>query len=99
MENQDIKRISNLAKLIIDDKEEHKFVENLKSIMNMINKLQKVDCSNIEPLTSVCEMNLRVREDFVNDGNQEDQVLFNSPGNKAELAKTTHFFIVPKVVE
>ncbi len=99
MENQEIKKIANLAKLIINNGDEEEFANKLKSVMNMINQLNDINCSKIEPLSSICDMNLRMREDIVNDGNKEDEILFNSPGEVSSLAKRTHFFVVPKVIE
>jgi aspartyl-tRNA(Asn)/glutamyl-tRNA(Gln) amidotransferase subunit C len=99
MESQEIKKIANLAKLIINKDEEVGFANKLKSVMNMINQLKDINCSNITPLSSICDMNLRMREDIVNDGNKEGEILFNAPGEVSGLAKRTHFFVVPKVIE
>ena len=52
-----------------------------------------MDTSNVEPLESVNEEALRLREDVVDDGNQRDAVLANAPD--AEYG----YFVVPKVVE
>ncbi len=99
MENKKIQKIANLAKLIIDKDEEIEFRSKLKSVMNMIDILQTIDCTNIKPLSSVSGMALRMRDDIVNDGNKVDEILYNVPGSKSTLAKQTHFFIVPKVIE
>ena len=99
MESREIQKIANLAKLIIEKDKEEEFVIKLKSVMKMIDQLKAIDCSKIDPLSSVCEMNLRMRDDVVNDGNKEDDILFNSPGKMSNFAKQTHFFVVPKVIE
>ena len=99
MENKEIQKIANLAKLIIDKDKEGEFSSKLTSVINMIDVLKTIDCTNIKPLTSASGMNLRMRDDIVNDGNQVEEILYNVPGSKSSLAKQTHFFIVPKVIE
>ena len=46
-----------------------------------------------EPMTSVVETKLPMREDVVTDGNIQDQVLANAPRSE------DGFFVVPKAVE
>ena len=99
MESREIQKIANLSKLIIEKDMEEEFISKLQSVMKMIDQLKEIDCSQIAPLSSVCEMNLRMRDDIVNDGNKEDEILFNAPGKMSNFAKQTHFFVVPKVIE
>jgi aspartyl-tRNA(Asn)/glutamyl-tRNA(Gln) amidotransferase subunit C len=99
LENTKIQKIAHLAKLIIREDEAASFEAKLDSVMKMIEQLNLVDCSGVEPLRSVCDMNLTMRDDIVNDGNKVDEILFNAPGKTSNLAKKTHFFVVPKVIE
>ena len=47
----------------------------------------------VEPLANVVDIKLRLREDVVNDGGQQQKVLANAP------EAMEGFFVVPKVVE
>ena len=65
----------------------------LSGIMGWIEQLNEVDVEGVEPMTSVVEAKLPMREDVVSDGNKQDQVLANAP--KSDEG----FFVVPKSVE
>jgi aspartyl-tRNA(Asn)/glutamyl-tRNA(Gln) amidotransferase subunit C len=52
-----------------------------------------VNTDGVEPLATVIDQKLRLRDDIVNDGNIRDEVLANAP-------EAQHgFFAVPKVIE
>jgi aspartyl-tRNA(Asn)/glutamyl-tRNA(Gln) amidotransferase subunit C len=70
-----------------------KLAGDLNSIFEFIEKLNKLDTKNIEPLTSVAETTLKFRNDEVKSKDIRDQILKNSPDENED------FFVVPKVVE
>jgi len=88
-----IKHISKLSRISVDDKKAEKLAGDLNSIFEFIEKLNKLDTKNIEPLTSVAETTLKFRNDEVKSKNIRDQILKNSPDENED------FFVVPKVVE
>ena len=88
-----IKHISKLSRISVDDKKAEKLAGDLNSIFEFIEKLNKLDTKNIEPLTSVAETTLKFRNDEVKSKDIRDQTLKNSPDENED------FFVVPKVVE
>jgi aspartyl-tRNA(Asn)/glutamyl-tRNA(Gln) amidotransferase subunit C len=88
-----IKHISKLSRISVDDKKAEKLAGDLNSIFKFIEKLNKLDTKNIEPLTSVAETTLKFRNDEVKSKDIRDQILKNSPDENED------FFVVPKVVE
>ena len=88
-----IKHISKLSRISVDDKKAKKLAGDLNSIFEFIEKLNKLNTKNIEPLTSVAETTLKFRNDEVKSKNIRDQILKNSPNENED------FFVVPKVVE
>ena len=48
-----IKHISKLSRISVDDAKADKLAEDLNSIFDFIEKLNELDTSNVEPLTSV----------------------------------------------
>ena len=88
-----IKHISKLSRISIDDEKAKKLAEDMNSIFDFIEKLKELDTENIEPLTSVAEITLKLRVDEVKSGNIKEQVLKNSPDENED------FFVVPRVVE
>ena len=88
-----VKHISKLARISIEDEKAKKLAGDLNSIFDFIEKLNKLNTDKVEPLTSVAETTLKLRNDEVKSENIRDQILKNSPD------KNKDFFVVPKVVE
>ena len=85
--------ISKLARISLDEKKVDSLSKDLTSIMKFIEKLNKLNTDNVEPLTSIINASLKSRKDEVKDGKIRDQILKNSP------EKNDDFFVVPKVIE
>ena len=88
-----VKRVANLARIAIEDKDVAPLSHELSGVMNMIDQLAEVDVVGVEPMTSVTPMNSPMREDVINDGEKQADVLANAPLSREG------FFAVPKVVE
>ena len=88
-----IKHISKLSRISVDDTNAEKLAVDLNSIFDFIEKLNKLNTDNVEPLTSVAETTLKLRTDEVESKNIRDQILKNSPDENED------FFVVPRVVE
>ena len=93
IDNSIVKKISKLSKLKIRSESEDKMAEELNNILNWVESLQEVNTEEIEPLLSVLNEKMPLRDDeVVMDDNQGD-ILNNAPEKKSG------FFVVPKVVE
>tara|TARA_B100000700_G_C14901960_1_gene787818 strand:- start:404 stop:691 length:288 start_codon:yes stop_codon:yes gene_type:complete len=88
-----VKHISKLSRISVDDEKAKKLENDLNSIFKFIEKLNELDTSNIEPLTSIAETTLKLRKDEIKSKNIRDEILKNSPNENKD------FFVVPKVVE
>ena len=88
-----IKHISKLSRISVEESKAKKLAGDLNSIFDFIEKLNELDTENIEPLTSVAEITLKLRSDEVKSENIRDQIIKNSPEENED------FFVVPKVVE
>ena len=88
-----IKHISKLSRISVDDKKADKLAGDLNSIFDFIEKLNELNTDKVEPLTSVVETTLKLRNDEVKSKDIRDKILKNSPD------KNEDFFVVPKVVE
>lgn len=93
IDNQTIKQVAFLARLKIDDRDIEKAQSEFNGILNWVEQLQEVDTQNVEPLFSVHEETLPIREDVVTDVNLKNEVLQNAPDQEFG------YFAVPKVVE
>ena len=88
-----VKHISKLARISIEDEKAKKLAGDLNSIFKFIEKLNELNTDKVEPLTSIAETTLKLRNDEVKSENIRDQILKNSPKENKD------FFVVPKVVE
>ena len=88
-----VRRIARLARIRISDNEVPKLEGELNHILGWVEMMDEVDTDNVEPMTSVVENTMRLREDVVSDGGYPEQVTGNAP------ATDENFFMVPKVVE
>ena len=88
-----VKRVARLARIAVSDEEAEKMQGELNTILGFVEQLDEVDVSGVEPMTSVVSMEMKKREDVVNDGNKADDIVANAPVTE------DNFFMVPKVVE
>ena len=93
IDNSTVKKVAKLARLKVDVKEEQNLKNELNNILEWVDKLQKVDTENIDPMLSVSNEPMPMREDIVTSKLDNNQILSNAPETKAG------FFVVPKVVE
>ena len=56
---QDLKNISLLSKIKIDEETSGSLIKDLESILTMVNKMDEIDTSKINPLTHPIEKILR----------------------------------------
>lgn len=94
-----IEKIARLAKIKITPDKIDYFSSQLESILELMNSMKDVDCGDIRPLRSVHDLNLRTREDIVNEAALDTEIFSNAPHQTSELAKKVKCFIVPKVIE
>ena len=91
--SQQVRHIAKLARIGMDDAEIEALVPELNNILGWVEQLGEVDTDGVEPLATVIDQKLRLRDDIVNDGDVRDQVLANAPDAQHG------FFAVPKVIE
>jgi aspartyl-tRNA(Asn)/glutamyl-tRNA(Gln) amidotransferase subunit C len=93
IDNQTVKRVAFLSRLKIEDERLEETKQEFNGILSWVEQLNEVETTAVEPLVSVNEDTLPLRDDVVNDGNLKDQVLQNAP------MQEYGYFAVPKVVE
>jgi len=88
-----VRRIAHLARMTVADDEVEHLRGEINSILAFVEQLSDVDVEGVEPMTSVTPMQMKTRQDVVNDGGDAERVLQNAPAREGD------FFVVPKVVE
>ena len=89
----DVKKIAHLARLAIDESDIPELTKDMSNTLNLVEQMNKVDTSKVEPLAHPLDETQYLREDKVCETNQRDLLLQNAP--EAEAG----FFIVPQFVE
>ena len=90
---KDIEYIADLAHLKIHESEIPSYMNELTSIFNLIQKMNEIDTSNIDPMSHPRELELRLRPDEVTEPNQRAEILDIAPETENNL------FLVPKVLD
>ena len=91
--NEQVRHTAKLARIAMSEEELARLVPELNNILGWVEQLGEVNTDGVEPLATVVDQKLRLRDDAVNDGNIRDEVLANAP-------EAQHgFFAVPKVIE
>ena len=86
-------RIARLARVAITDEEAQRLESELSGILDWVAQLDELDTANVEPMTRVEAMTMKMRKDEVTDGFIAADVVANAP------EREDSFFVVPKVVE
>lgn len=93
LDKKAVQKVASLARIRMNDEELERMAPQLSKIIGFVEQLAEVNTDNVEPLASVVDITLPLREDVVNDGDCIEKVLKNAP------EQTQGYFVVPKVVE
>ena len=85
--------IEILAKLHLTEEEKEKSRQDLQQMLDYVDMLNKLDTSDVEPLTHIFPIKNVFREDVVTNGGDSENMLANAPEEK------DGFYMVPKTVE
>jgi aspartyl-tRNA(Asn)/glutamyl-tRNA(Gln) amidotransferase subunit C len=88
-----VEHVANLARLRFDEEEKKRLAEQLGSILEYIDQLNKLDTTNVEPTSHAIPVKNVVREDVVKTSFTQDEALANAPSPVDGL------FEVPKIIE
>ena len=89
----DVKRVASLARIAIDEDEARATLRQLGDIFRMIEQMQAVDVSGVEPMSHGQEVTLRLREDKVTE--RDEHAVFQSVAPEVDAG----LYLVPKVIE
>lgn len=93
LERCDVEKIAHLARLGLDEGDLPRITDALNSILGLVDQMQAVDTSGIEPLAHPLEATQRLRADVVTERNQRDAYQAVAPSTQDGL------YLVPKVIE
>ena len=93
----DLKRIAHLARITVSEADVAQLQTQLTGIFGLIDELQAVDATGIEPLSHplavVQDMSQRLRDDRITESDQRNVNMANAPEQENGL------FLVPRVLD
>lgn len=93
VDKETVQRVARLARIAVTDEQAEALRGELNTILGFVEQLNEVDVDGVEPLTSVVQTSMKMRDDVVTDGDIAEKIVANAPEG------ADHFFAVPKVVE
>ncbi len=93
LKSDDVRNIAQLARLHLDDDEIGRYAADLSSILDLVEQMQRVDTSAVEPLANPLDAEQRLRDDAVTETDERDKFQAIAP----DVADG--FYRVPKVIE
>lgn len=88
-----VEKVANLAKLEVSDNEATAFAGQLGKIIELVEQLNTLDTSNVEPTSHAIEVSNVLREDVAAKGLDRKEVLKNAPDQQDGMFK------VPTIME
>lgn len=92
LSEKDVQYVAKLARLEVTGEEVAKYTQQLANILEYVEQLNKLDTSNVEPLTHPLDMKNIFREDVVLPCLTQQEVLSNAPEPQSG------HFKVPKIM-
>ena len=90
---EQVKRIAHLARIETSDAEALSTQGHLNGIFQLIEQMQAVDTSGVEPMAHAQDLSQRLREDAVSEADRRAAYQAVAPETEAGL------YLVPKVIE
>ena len=89
----DVRRVSQLARLRLDDAQTHAMLDELNAIFRMIAEMEAVDTVDVLPMSHPRDVSQRLRPDVVTEPNRREELLKLAPETAEGL------YLVPRVIE
>jgi aspartyl-tRNA(Asn)/glutamyl-tRNA(Gln) amidotransferase subunit C len=89
----DVKRIAHLARIEVSEDEAEGYLRQLSGIFELVEQMQAVDTTGIEPMAHAQDVTLRLRPDRISEIDRRDDYQSLTRHKEAGL------YLVPKVIE
>ena len=88
-----VRKIAHLARLAIREEDIPEYARNLSNILDLVEQMNQVNTTGVEPMAHPQDAVQRLREDKVAETDQRDHFQANAPQAEEGL------FLVPQVIE
>ncbi|HSG87700.1 MAG TPA: Asp-tRNA(Asn)/Glu-tRNA(Gln) amidotransferase subunit GatC [Pseudomonadales bacterium] len=90
---EQVRRIAELARIGLAADEAEGYIDDLESILTMVDRMQAVDTTGLEPLAHPLDVAQRLRPDVVTETDQRELFQADAPSVADGL------YLVPRVIE
>ena len=91
---KEVEHVAQLARLRLDEKESEKYAQQLSSILEYVEQLQKIDTQKVSETAQVTGLENIMREDAIFDvgSPMKEKILEIAPESENNLIKTKNVF-------
>ena len=93
LDKSDVENIAHLARLAVDEADIPQYAENLSSILGLVEQMNAVDTSGVEPMAHPFQLKNVLADDVPGEPLPVEEALANAPARRGDS------FRVPRVVE
>lgn len=93
LDNERVEYVAELARLQLDPSEIPETAKKINDVLTLIDQMQALDTTGIEPLTNPLDRAQQLRADAVTETNRRERLQANGPATQNGL------FLVPKVID
>jgi len=93
IDKHEIDKLSRLARLSVSEEDSADVAERITKILGLVDQLQAVDTTGVEPMSNPLDAVQRLRADEVSETNQREAFQSIAPAAEQGL------YLVPKVIE
>ncbi|MBN2181339.1 MAG: Asp-tRNA(Asn)/Glu-tRNA(Gln) amidotransferase subunit GatC [Sedimentisphaerales bacterium] len=93
IDQQQVRKVAKLSRLDLTDHELEEFTSQLGAILEYVEKMNKLNTDNVEPLAHCLPVSNVFREDCVKESIGTERALANAP------ERDESFFKVPKILD
>ena len=93
LDAQAVKNIAHLARIDVSEADLETYTKDLSNILDMVDQMNAVDVTGVEPLSNALDATQRLRADVVTETNKREALQANAPATEGGC------FLVPRVIE
>ena len=93
LDKDDIRKLATLARIDVDDTIIDDVATKISDILDMVDQMQALDTSTVEPMANPLDAVQRLRADHVDEPDQRQAFQAIAPATEAGL------YLVPKVID
>ena len=93
LDRDDVAKIAHLARLDVHDDALERYAGELSAILDLVEQMDAVDTSGVEPMAHPLAMTQRLRPDAITESDQRERFQRIAPETDGGL------YLVPKVIE